>query len=116
MTSHKLNRIAQSILLTAWAIIIVLNYPSLVSSQECVQPTYSHPSLHVNSWVRGLQVTVQIDQSFSSDERSGLKAGNEAWNNPTLIVCSGVRFLQYDVILVKDYNATPPANHLVAKG
>ena len=112
MSSRKANRIAQVVLLTAWVLIIVLYYPVFVSSQECVVPKYSHELLHVNSWFAGTEVTVQIDGSFSNDEAGGLHAGNDMWNHPALIACSGVRFLDYDSIFMKDYTASPPTHHL----
>ena len=40
MSSEKTNRIAQLFLVTASVIIIALDYPASVSSQDCVHPKY----------------------------------------------------------------------------
>jgi hypothetical protein len=71
-----------------------------------------HQPIHVNSWVAGTQVTVRIDATFADDRRVGLQAGNDKWNNATLIGCSGVRFLGYDDIFIFDYEVTPPKGQL----
>ena len=112
MSSDAVNRIAQFLLVTTWAILIVLHYPTFVSSQGCVQPTYSHQPIHVNSWLVGTQVSVQIDDFFTSDQKAGLEAGNRGWNNATLILCSGVRFLHFDHVFMQSYTETPPAGEL----
>jgi len=112
MSSERKNRIAQLVLLSAWAITIVLHYPAFVNSQQCLHPTYSHQPIHVNSWVPGTQVSVKIDDFFADDQKAGLEAGNAAWNNTTLILCSGVRFLDYDHVFMQSYTESPPAGEL----
>jgi hypothetical protein len=60
-------------------------------------------------------VAVQIDDTFSSDKSSGLAAGNEKWNNPALISCSGVRFQGFKTVSIApaDYEETPPTGTLI---
>ena len=113
MSSQTRNRIAQSILLTAWIIIVVLNYPPFVSSQidTCEHPKYAHQPIHISSWFPGTQVTVKIDSWFPDDQRKGLQRGNNLWNHETL-GCSGVKFLNYGSIDFWDYTETPPAGFL----
>jgi len=111
MSSKRKNRIAQFVLFNVWVIIIVLWYPPFVSSQECVHPKYAHQPIHVNSWVPGTQVSVQIDQFFDDDQKAGLEAGNRGWNNLAL-ACSGVRFLHFDHVIVESYTETPPPGQL----
>ena len=74
MSWERINRIAQLVLITAWIIIIVLQHPAFVGSQECVHPTYAHQPIHVNSWAVGTQVSVQIDAFFTDDQKAGLEA------------------------------------------
>lgn len=112
MTSEQKNRCVQLVLLTTWVITIVLHYSPDVSSQECVHPTYSHQPIHVNSWLPGMQVTVKIDQFFTDDQKGGLEAGNETWNNLFLVSCSGVRFRDYDHVFMESYTETPPPGEL----
>ena len=112
MSSHVANRIAQSVLLTVWAIIIVFHYPTFVNSQGCVQPTYAHQPTHVGSWLVGTQVSVKIDDFFPNDQQAGLQAGNAAWNKPTLIVCSGVNFEHFEVVSMWSYTESPPRGEL----
>src|SRR5215208_3221984 len=116
MSSKAKNRIAQSILLCAWAIIMAVEFSFPVNSQTCEIPRYSNPiSIHVNSWVPGTQVSVQIDGTFSSDKFAGLQRGNEKWNNLALVACSGVSFQHFDATFIApdDYEETPPDGHLV---
>src|SRR6476620_9950165 len=101
MSYNRNNHIAQLVLLTIWTILIVVCYPSFVISQECVHPKYSHQPIHVNSWSPGTQVHVQIDQFFPDNQKAGLEAGNEGWNNPALVTCSGVRFVDYDHVFME---------------
>jgi hypothetical protein len=65
-----------------------------------------------SSWFPSTQVTVRIDATFADDKRAGLRAGNDKWNNQTLIGCSAVRFTNYDDIFIFDYDITPPQGHL----
>src|SRR5215813_13416642 len=104
MSSLKLNRIAQVILLNVWVFIIGANFTRQVNSQDCPQPRYMDELLiWRGSWVPGQQVTVEIDSFFPDDQKQGIEAGNSAWNNPALIACSGVRFLHFDHIFMDDY-------------
>jgi len=103
MSCDRKNRIAQLILLTGWVSLVVLQYPTFVSSQECLQPNYSHQPIYVNSWLAGTEVTVQIDGTFSEQRFDGLHAGNDTWNDPLLVGCSGVTFVGYDNIFMADY-------------
>ena len=112
MSSKKINRIVQFALLLTWTIIVVLHYPTFVSSQNCVHPKYAHQPTFVNSWLVSTQVSVKIDDSFSDDQKAGLEAGNAAWNNAALIACSGVRFLDFDHVFMQDYTETPPRGEL----
>src|SRR5690349_17913129 len=101
MSAAVTNRIAQSILCCVWVIIIAVEFTSPVTSQTCTVPTYGNPiTISVNSWIPGTQVAVQIDDTFSSDKSSGLAAGNEKWNNPALISCSGVRFQGFKTVSI----------------
>ena len=111
MSWERKNRIAQLVLITAWVIIILLQYPSFVSSQECIHPKYAHEPIHVNSWVRGIEVTVKIDRNFTNDQKAGLEAGNRGWNNLAL-ACSGVRFIDFGHVFVESYSETPPVGQL----
>jgi hypothetical protein len=116
MSSEAKNRIAQILLLCVWVIIILVEFPFPVSSQTCAIPKYSDPiTIHHNSWVPGTQVTVEIDSFFPLDQFEGLQAGNEKWNNPVLMACSGVRFQHFDSVLIapSDYAKTPEDGHLV---
>lgn len=112
MSSQQINRIAQLILIIAWAITIVFNYPFFVDAQDCVHPKYAHQPSFVNSWSFAAQVTVEIDNLFTTEQRDDLKAGNDLWNNPMLLTCSGVRFHSYEHVPMMDYTETPPTNHL----
>lgn len=112
MSCKRKNRIAQLVLLTVWTIIIVLHYSALVGSQECVHPKYAHQPIHVNSWIRGTQVSVKIDDFFTDDQKTGLQVGNDKWNNLALVACSGVRFLHYDHVFMQSYTDAT----VVAKG
>ncbi len=111
MSCERINRIAQLVLLAAWVIIILLQHPAFVSSQECVHPKYAHEPIHVNSWLVGTQVSVKIDQFFSDDQQAGLEAGNQGWNNLAL-VCSGVRFVDFEPVFMESYIETPPPGQL----
>lgn len=91
MSSKRTNHIAQLILLSIWAIIMVSQYPAFVSSQGCVKPDYAHQPIFVNSWLVGSQINVKIDSFFQNDG-DGLEAGNDAWNNAALVACSGSGF------------------------
>ena len=112
MSSQRINRIIQFALLATWTIIIVLNYPNLVNSQDCLHPKYAHQPVHVNSWLVASQVSVKIDDFFTDDQRAGIEAGNASWNNASLIACSGVRFLDFDHVFMPDYTETPPKGEL----
>jgi hypothetical protein len=59
-----------------------------------------------------MQVNVKIDQFFTDDQKGGLEGGNEAWNNLALLSCSGVRFRDFDHVLMESYTETPPAGEL----
>lgn len=111
MSSKRTNHIAQLILLSIWAIIMVSQYPAFVSSQGCVKPDYAHQPIFVNSWLVGSQVNVKIDSFFQNDG-DGLEAGNDAWNNAALVACSGVRFLNYDRVIMQSYTESPPPGEL----
>jgi hypothetical protein len=111
MSSKKKNRLAQFVLLSVWTITILLWYPTFVSSQECVHPKYSHQPIHVNSWLPGMKVSVQIDGSFTDDQMAGLEAGNQQWNNLAL-ACSGVRFVDFDHVFMESYTESPPTGQL----
>jgi hypothetical protein len=117
MSVAFMNRVAQALLFSIWLIIVAIEFlPTVASSQTCPNPTYSNPvTITVNSWVPLTQVTVQIDDSFSSDKAAGLQAGNEKWNNPALISCSGVRFVGFERVAIapEDYEETPPGGRLV---
>jgi len=112
MSCQRMNRIAQLLLITVWLIIILLQHPALVGSQECLQPNYAHQPIHVNSWSVGTQVSVRIDSSFPDDHNAGLEAGNEGWNNLALVSCSGVRFQQFDHLFMESYTEAPPQEQL----
>jgi hypothetical protein len=60
----------------------------------------------------GTQVNVKIDDFFANDQKAGLEAGNAAWNDPSLILCAGVRFLNYDHVFMQSYTESPPAGEL----
>jgi hypothetical protein len=113
MSSQKLNRIAQAILLSVWVFIIIANATRSVNSQDCFRPQYMDPnSIWKGSWVPGMQVTVKIDSIFTDDQSDGIEAGNAAWNDPALVACSGVRFLHFDQVFMEDYETTPPKGQL----
>lgn len=61
MSAKRINRIVQFALLATWTIIVVLRFPTFVSSQNCVHPKYAHQPVHVNSWLVATQVKVKID-------------------------------------------------------
>ena len=111
MSCERKNRIAQLVLLTAWVGIILLQYPTFVDSQGCVQPTYANEPIRSNSWLPSTEVTVKIDGLFADDQRLGLKAGNEQWNNLAL-ACSGVRFQGFGPVFMESYTQTPPKGEL----
>ena len=116
MSDEIKNRIAQVLLLCVWLVIILIKFAFPVSSQTCTIPQYMDPiTIHHNSWVPGTQVTVEIDSAFPDSQAQGLEAGNEKWNHPALVACSGVRFLHFDSIFIApdDYENTPPDRHLV---
>ena len=114
MSSRASNRIAQLILLLVWAATVVIGFTSAGHSQTCDFPKYSNPiAIHVNSWVPGTQVSVQIDGSFSTDEFEGLVSGNEAWNTPAVLTCTGVRFRNFEPILIEDYEEIPEDGNLI---
>jgi hypothetical protein len=116
MSSNTSNRIAQLLLLCLWVIIIVVKFTLEVQSQTCTFPTYSNPiSIHINSWVPGTEVSVQLDDSFPQDQFDGLEAGNEKWNNLSLVLCSGVRFQNFEPVFIaeEDLEEIPPDGHLV---
>jgi hypothetical protein len=50
-----------------------------------------------------MQVSVQIDDFFTDDQKGGLEWGNTAWNNAALIACSGVRFHDFDHVFMPSY-------------
>ena len=113
MSSQTLNRITQVILAGIWISLLVLNISPPVSSQSCPNPRYSDEIfIWRGSWVPGSQVSVQIDSAFSEDQSSGLEFGNLAWNNPSLLTCSGVSFLHFDREIMQDYEEAPPLGHL----
>lgn len=70
-----------------------------------------------NTWAFGTKVTVQIDSFFTLDQSAGLKAGNQKWNDPILMPCSGVEFKDFTSIVIApaDYEKTPADGHLVWK-
>src|SRR6185369_16933410 len=111
MSCERKNRLAQLVLLTAWISIILLQYPTFVGSQGCVQPTYANEPIRSNSWLPSTEVTVKIDGLFANDQRLGLKAGNEQWNNLAL-ACSGVRFQGFDPVFMESYTQIPPKGEL----
>lgn len=116
MSNNAKNRLAQLMLLSAWVTIIVVNLSSPVQSQSCSIPQYMNPiTIHINSWVPGTEVKVQIDDSFLPDQFDGIEAGNRQWNNSSLVSCSGVRFVHFDPISIppEDLEETPPDGYLV---
>jgi len=50
---------------------------------------------------------VKIDGVFADDQKLGLKAGNEQWNNLAL-ACSGVRFQDFGSVFMESYTEIPP--------
>jgi hypothetical protein len=108
MASRTNNRIAQTVLLAVWIMLILVEFTFSVSSQTCTGPQYMDPiTIQNGSWVPGSQVTVNIDSPFPDDQFNGLKAGNQTWNSTLIVACTGVRFLQFDPIQIQDFNERP---------
>ena len=114
MSSHWKNRIAQTLLVIVWVVLVSIEFTSPASSQSCTAPRYMDPITIANgSWIPGTQVTVSIDSTFPSDQFAGLKAGNLMWNSEPLVTCTGVRFLEFGSVEIQDYDKLPSAGHVL---
>jgi hypothetical protein len=110
LTSKHL--LVQVTLLLVLAISLVFTSPEMQThAQSCVQPQLMHGDfVFWDSWPKGTNVTVRIDDAWSPTERGFFEQGIKKWNGVPPPNCSLVTFSGFSAHNFTNYSASPPDN------
>ena len=106
-----------SLLLATVLIAVVTQVATHVGAQSsCTGEPPTGPNSFKNSWPANKNVSVRIDDAWSSSSRNALASGVNEWNGWRILNCSGVFFSGFEAIHFNDYAALPPTTRSTSRG